>query len=150
MPADHIAFAKYNTLNYRLAIADLPLPNLQSFKSLTTLTFSAKFSVRRFHRTLIDYFTNPLDWIIDLVDSLPSDQLRRLVLDFSFESSSYGFPHEVLHLLRRNWTSLGSVLHEKQPSTRLAVSLHGLDQIAIAIIEANLQSADFADCIVTK
>lgn len=145
-----VAFAQYNTRNHSLATAGLPLPNLESFPSLTTLSFSAAFSAWTTQgRVLIDYFTNPLIWITQVVSSLPPNQLRVLVLDFSFildfsfVSSLNRFPHEVLRLLQSHWQALHTVLYETQPTTRLTLSLNGLDHEAVNIVESHLNSMNF-------
>jgi len=92
---------------------------------------------------LIDYFTNPLAWITDVVSLFPPDQLRVLVLDFCFLSPSEMFPHAVIHLLRLYWQALRIILYEKQPSIKLTISLKDLDQEAAQIVESHLDSMNF-------
>lgn len=105
---------KYNSLAYVLAPYTIMPPNLRNFKALHSLIIDAKFTVRIFHhRSLIDYFTSPIPWIMHLLDSISRSNwpsvasLTRITLNLSFSNP---FPHELLRLIDKALEALLIVL----------------------------------------
>ncbi|PPR00547.1 hypothetical protein CVT26_009879 [Gymnopilus dilepis] len=114
--------SSFNSLGFLLKTYQTNPPSLQNFSNLRSLTIDAQFTVRTFHhRSLVDYFTTPVRWIRDLLESMITSHspstgtLQEINLNLSFPQP---FPHELIRLVD---ISLGFIVVHLLPNNFPAV-----------------------------
>ncbi|KAF9525867.1 hypothetical protein CPB83DRAFT_858762 [Crepidotus variabilis] len=147
-------FTQYNTSSSIRKVHRQPVPALTTFNALQTITICAAFQIWLVpNYSLIDYFTSPLCWIVDVLESASQSRhtLTEVVLKLDFKNFTElegmilsKFDWSPLETLYRSFAKLVKVVVYFRISTpeqeRRLLSNEGLQRL-------KLQNFEFQFCI---
>lgn len=119
----------YNVLNYPLELRTIAPPDLRGFLSIKSVSIDAVLRIRIFtHQSLIDYFTNPLPWIIDFFNKMAENsalakEVERLTVNLTFVD----FPPNLMKHL--SWKDVvATVMAKFERPVKLSINIIGVDK----------------------